>query len=80
MTFELFGLPPIEDVLPDRIETMHKVFGKNDGNKCGDCIYFVRYKQGSRWSKCSLTVQTGGTGTDWRATWPACGRFVSKDE
>lgn len=68
-------LPPLEAAIPADIKTMHLRFGALPQRICGDCQHFVRYKQGARWSKCNLTRQSNSTATDWRARYPACGRF-----
>ena len=63
------------NTLPERMRIMLKMYGNYPGHQCGFCAHLKRYERGGLWKKCELTVQTGGAGTDWRARWPACGRF-----
>ena len=59
--------------LPERMRIMLRMYGYGEG-QCKNCPHFERHRQASTWFKCGLTVQTGGTATDWKAKWPACGR------
>jgi hypothetical protein len=43
------------------------------GVRCKECRLLFRH---SRYFKCELRGFTHGPGTDHRANWPACGRFV----
>lgn len=47
------------------------------GQKCRDCKYFVRHKTRSAktYFKCGLINWTNGSGTDIKASSPACYRF-----
>jgi len=72
---DMFDLPRGPDY-PERLLTMWRAFGRHNGRMCGSCRYFLRHREGkTSWAKCALTMQTQGTGTDWRARWPACGRW-----
>ena len=46
------------------------------GEKCKNCRLFVRIHKGNVYFKCELRGITNGPGTDHRANWPACKRFV----
>ena len=59
--------------LPKRITQMRLMHGANDAHKCGDCAHLLQRRN---YRKCSLTRQTRGAATDWRARWPACGKFA----
>jgi hypothetical protein len=45
-----------------------------DGELCKNCRLFMRHNL--RYFKCLLRGCTNGPGTDHRANWPACKRFV----
>lgn len=70
----VFGRPVRGDINA-RLRQMHLAYGESVGHKCGDCVHLKRYAKGSTWHKCTLTRQSGGRGTDWGSTWPACGMF-----
>jgi hypothetical protein len=53
---------------------MVRTFGAGTGI-CRDCAHFIRKELGRTYFKCGLFGNTGGSATDWRATWPACARF-----
>lgn len=67
--------------LPQRIQTMHKMYGAAEGKQfCSGCEFFIRHKPSkTSYFKCTLTEMTHGAGTDWRANWPACGKFKTKE-
>lgn len=61
---------PIDDLLA--------VYGKQPGHTCGECKHLVTWRFASDYFKCELSRsrgQSGGPSTDWRKSWPACGRF-----
>lgn len=60
-------------ILPKRILVMHAMNGKAEGKFCKTCKHLMRFKQSARWMKCSKSKITGGAGTDWKASFPACG-------
>jgi len=67
--------------LPERIRVMRAMYGKRDDKKCRTCKFLEHYKQSASWMKCKFSKHTGGTATDWKARWPACGKFEEdKDE
>ena len=71
--------------LPARIRTMHKRYGVTPGKTCGQCkaciISMMTNRSYSRnYYKCLLTTITHGAMTDWRVSWPACGKFQDGNE
>ena len=47
------------------------------GAKCKECALFIRRGgHANTYFKCELRGVTNGPGTDHRANWLACGRFV----
>lgn len=59
---------------------MHTLFGRRDEQTCGQCALLLRRKSGKRtYLKCTLNRQSAGAATDWRASWPACGKFFAAD-
>ncbi len=62
--------------LPERITNMHKMYGRGpEEATCSACRFFVRLRRGNTYFKCRLNKMTHGAATDWRASWPACGKF-----
>ncbi len=81
---ELFALSQQEDygrqAKADRhrnklLAPMHRAYGRTEGKICGDCVHLLRVSYSKTYIKCGLGPQSHGPGTDWRARWPACGRF-----
>jgi hypothetical protein len=67
--------------LPKRIETMHILYGRQDAHTCGQCALLLRRRHNRRtWFKCTLQRFTHGAATDWRTSWPACGKFLQTKE
>jgi hypothetical protein len=64
------------NALPERMKKMHKAFGRaGQGVTCNTCKFLVKWRYRTRaYFKCSLTTITHGSATDWRTSWPACGR------
>ena len=60
---------------PERTRAMLKMYGEKTGETCKDCAFMIRYRRARTYLKCSKNKMTRGTGTDWRAGWPACGLF-----
>jgi len=56
------------------LKAMHLRYGKKEGEKCKNCIYFVTKRYSKAYHKCRLTVQTNSPRTDWRAGYDACGK------
>lgn len=75
MSDTLFDLGDTDPPLPKQIRDMHALYGVRHGAKCGNCVQFLRFKQGGYWSKCSRARQSNSAATDWRAGWLACGLF-----
>ena len=46
------------------------------GRKCKQCRLLRRKKMGKVYFKCALRGDTNGPGTDHRANWNACAKFV----
>jgi hypothetical protein len=62
--------------LPERMGWMFKLYGRHPGETCKTCAHLVRdHYRDKNYLKCNMTRQTRGPGTDWRAGWPACGRW-----
>lgn len=66
---------PAAPTYPVRLRDMHALYRVAAGHTCGQCVHLVTYHQSSTWFKCTLTVQTASSATDWRKRWPACGAF-----
>lgn len=70
-----------ENKLPQRIKTMHSIYGVIENEKCGDCKFFERFHYHNKlYFKCSKTKITHGAGTDWRVNWQACGKFEIRED
>lgn len=76
----LFGMPEPKPAYPERLRAMHKYFGQAEGHTCGTCAHLLVFEMGGRWFKCGLAKHTGSVATDWRARWPACGRWKERAE
>lgn len=63
--------------LPERIGAMYRMYGRTEGERCGDCVhfYYISGRGGRPYPKCDLNIDTGGPGSDWGKSWPACGRY-----
>jgi hypothetical protein len=61
-------------------EKMHRqlllLYGTAKGRTCSECPHFERHRN---WFKCGQSAKTGGTATDWRARWQACGKVRDDD-
>lgn len=64
-----------DKLLPVRIRQMHEAYGKTEGVTCKTCVHLIRYQMGASWLKCELARQSSSAATDWRAKWPACGKY-----
>lgn len=62
-----------------RIGKMHQKHGHGpEGARCGDCQHFGRKASNTRsYFKCALFGVSSSTATDWRMSWPACGKFYA---
>ncbi len=58
----------------NKIDLMHRLFGKNESLMCCECKAFYRNRYGTRiYRKCRNYGDSASTGTDWKATYQACG-------
>ena len=62
-------------LLPERIRAMHNMYGKTEDKVCRLCTHLLRYHAGSNWLKCNISKMTSSVATDWKAGWPACGKY-----
>ena len=64
------------------ILTMLAMYGEIANKQCKSCTHL--YHRGpraygkKRYYKCNLNKDTAGPATDWRTSWPACGKFEEK--
>ena len=61
--------------LPERIVTMHRMYGVAEGLKCATCAHLYEKRWDKSYYKCGLNRDSNGPATDWRKTWPACGKW-----
>lgn len=47
---------------------------------CASCAKLRVKRWGGKYFKCTLRGDTNGPGTDHRATWPACAKYVLNPE
>ena len=78
----LFPMDEIEvvPVYPERMNAMLRLYGRTEGRMCKSCRHF--YARGGvrgTYYKCKLNRTTSGPGTDWRARYPACGKWEARD-
>lgn len=60
--------------MANKIELMQRIFGKNEKLCCIECSHFKRKTYGSRtYRKCEVYGDSNSTGTDWKASYIACG-------
>lgn len=67
---------PVVPVYSAGMNAMLKLYGRTEGKLCRSCVHFT--KQGGvagTYYKCKLNRITSGPGTDWRARYPACGKW-----
>ena len=57
-----------------KIELMHYLFGTKTGF-CKDCEHFYRKQYSGTYRKCEVYGDSCGEGTDWKATYLACGLY-----
>jgi len=76
----LFPLPHPVGSAPRHAEMIRK-FGKGpDDKRCKHCRFFLRRMYSKTYFKCRLYSTSGSESSDWRANWPACGRFISDED
>ena len=75
-------LPGFDDVpalsgrrLPMRIGTMVRMYGRSEGHTCGACDHLIWV---GGWRKCELYSLSDSATSDWRISWPACGRWEAR--
>lgn len=75
--WHLFPNPPAAETTAEpRLNDMHRIHGRDDGHRCGQCAYLVHVGNGRRsYTKCSLNRISRCHATDWCKRWPACGKF-----
>jgi len=61
---------------------MVRLYGANAGKQCKDCRFLLRkvLRSGRVFFKCLFVGNTGGPGTDFRAGWDACTKFVPRQQ
>lgn len=59
-----------------KIELMHRMFGKDEAHKCGECnnLCTFRYRD-KTYRKCEIYGVTHSQASDWAKRWTACGLF-----
>ena len=54
-------------IMANKIELMHRIFGKNEKYCCIECSHYKRKTYGSRtYRKCEVYGDGNSTGTDWK--------------
>ncbi len=61
---------------------MVRAFGPHEGKRCKDCRLLIRkvLRSGRVYFKCTLIGDTNGPGTDFRANWDACAKFIPRQQ
>lgn len=60
-----------------KVNPMVKSCGKGpDEYKCKDCLHFIRKEYSKTYFKCAYRGNTNGPGTDHKANYQTCGKFV----
>lgn len=59
-----------------------RMYGVREGKYCKECRLLLRkvLRSGKVFFKCSLVGDTNGPGTDFRANWTACMKFVPRQQ
>jgi hypothetical protein len=65
-------------IVPYKCENPMLIYGYGpEGAECRDCVHFLRVRHhDATYRKCDLRTLTHGKGSDHKASWPACKRFV----
>ena len=58
-----------------KIDLMHRMFGKCEGHKCGECSNMVEHQYDKVYRKCTVYGVSSSEATDWAKRWTACGMF-----
>jgi len=61
------------------IDDMHKAWGVNLPEVCGDCVHLITLEYSHKYYKCEESRCTHGPATDWRRSWIACGRWSKRE-
>jgi hypothetical protein len=62
------------------INPMVKAYGAGPTDKrCKHCRFFYRKRYSHTYFKCEFRGDTNGPGTDHKANWPACKKFIPAD-
>lgn len=82
MPLEFGKIPPRNFYLPARIDTMHRVYGKIEGKTCKTCDNLISSKgyTAKTYYKCTLSKLSHSSASDWRVSWPACGKYEEAKE
>jgi hypothetical protein len=48
--------------------------------KCKHCKYLFEKSYSKKYFKCEWRGNTNGPGTDHRANWPTCSKFIEREE
>lgn len=80
MTLPLLPDVPATPPVPERIAEMYRVHGYNVGQTCSTCYWLRHLNYTKTVYKCRRTHQSGGSATDWRLKWAACGLWETKQE
>ena len=64
-----------------KINPMTREYGKGpDDKRCKHCHFFYRKQYSKQYFKCEFRGDTNGPGTDHKANWPTCKKFIQSDE
>lgn len=63
------------------VELMHRLFGKRENKKCGDCQNLAKFCYGNKKvKKCLAYGGLHSSKADWAVKWTACGMIDKKCE
>jgi hypothetical protein len=73
-------MPAPVAVRPRRHAEMIRLYGESPGCQCAQCRHLIRKRgdHAGHFLKCEFAGVTASAATDWRAKWPACGRFEER--
>ncbi len=59
-----------------------RLYGPREGKQCKECRLLLRkvLRSGKVFFKCGLVGDTNGPGTDFRAGWDACAKFIPRPQ
>ncbi len=65
---------------PEYINPCVRLYGRGpEGEICANCAHLYRHVMAKVYLKCDLRTHTNGPGSDHKARWPACAKFVSRE-